>query len=41
MPCELLDPRINKQNSQFKLIIVGDAAVGKSCLMQRVTTNEF
>ena len=25
----------------FKLIIIGDTAVGKSCLMHRVTTNEF
>ena len=25
----------------FKLIIIGDSAVGKSCLMHRVTTNEF
>lgn len=23
------------------MIVVGDSAVGKSCLMQRVTTNEF
>jgi len=23
------------------LIIIGDSAVGKSCLMHRVTTNEF
>lgn len=25
----------------FKLIVIGDSAVGKSCLMQRITTNEF
>ena len=25
----------------FKLIIIGDSGVGKSCLMHRVTTNEF
>jgi len=23
------------------MIVIGDSAVGKSCLMQRVTTNEF
>ena len=41
MPYELLDPKTNKSDSQFKLIIIGDSAVGKSCLMQRATTNEF
>ena len=25
----------------FKVIIIGDSAVGKSCLMNRVTRNEF
>jgi len=25
----------------FKLIIIGNSGVGKSCLMHRVTTNEF
>jgi Ras-related protein Rab-2A len=25
----------------FKLIIVGDSAIGKSCLMHRVCNNEF
>lgn len=41
MPFELLDPKFNKTDFLFKLIIIGDSAVGKSCLMQRVTTNEF
>ena len=41
MPFELLDPKNNKSDFLFKLIIIGDSAVGKSCLMQRVTTNEF
>lgn len=25
----------------FKLIVIGDSGVGKSCLMHRVTSNEF
>jgi GTPase SAR1 family protein len=41
MPFELLNPKFNKSECLFKLIIIGDSAVGKSCLMQRVTTNEF
>ena len=40
MPYELLDPKFNRSDLLFKLIIIGDSAVGKSCLMQRVTTNE-
>jgi GTPase SAR1 family protein len=30
---ELLDPKFNKTDFLFKLIIIGDSAVGKSCLM--------
>ena len=41
MPYELLYPKFNRSDLLFKLIIIGDSAVGKSCLMQRVTTNEF
>ena len=41
MPYELKNPKYNKTDFLFKLIIIGDSAVGKSCLMQRVTTNEF
>ena len=41
MPYELMNPKHNKTDFLFKLIIIGDSAVGKSCLMQRVTTNEF
>lgn len=29
------------QDYLFKLIIIGNSGVGKSCLMHRVTTNEF
>ena len=30
-----------KQSCTFKLIVIGNSGVGKSCLMHRVTTNEF
>jgi small GTP-binding protein len=30
-----------KQDYLFKMIIIGNSGVGKSCLMHRVTTNEF
>mmetsp|Transcript_6451 Transcript_6451/g.10955 ORF Transcript_6451/g.10955 Transcript_6451/m.10955 type:complete len:92 (+) Transcript_6451:17-292(+) len=29
------------QDFLFKLIIIGDTAVGKSCLLHRLTNNEF
>ena len=32
---------LKKSSSLFKVIIIGDSAVGKSCLMNRVTKNEF
>ncbi len=41
MPYELLSPKFNQSDFLFKMIVIGDSAVGKSCLMQRVTTNEF
>ena len=41
MPYELLNPKFNQTDFLFKMIVIGDSAVGKSCLMQRVTTNEF
>lgn len=41
MPYEILDGKQQTQDFLFKLIIIGDSAVGKSCLMHRVTTNEF
>ena len=41
MPYEILEMKANQQATLFKLIIIGDSAVGKSCLMHRVTTNEF
>ncbi len=30
-----------KLDCSFKLIVIGNSGVGKSCLMHRVTTNEF
>ena len=42
MQYEILQPKsISYQDFLFKLIIIGDSAVGKSCLLQRLTTNEF
>ena len=45
MPYEILtgeDAQAHSEhNSLFKVIIIGDSGVGKSCLMHRVTTNEF
>ena len=41
MPYEILEMKATQQATLFKLIIIGDSAVGKSCLMHRVTTNEF
>lgn len=32
---------MQQQDYLFKLIIIGDSAVGKSCLLHRLTTNEF
>ena len=41
-PFEILDAKTApQQDFLFKLIIIGDSAVGKSCLMHRVTTNDF
>lgn len=37
----LADKAIPTQDHLFKLIIIGDTGVGKSCLMKRVMDNEF
>jgi Ras-related protein Rab-2A len=42
MPYEVIaDKSLNTQDHLFKLIIIGDTGVGKSCLMKRVMDNEF
>ena len=44
MPFEVLsekDRTVPIQDHLFKLIIIGDTGVGKSCLMKRVIDNEF
>jgi GTPase SAR1 family protein len=35
------DKQFSKQDYLFKLIIIGDTGVGKSCLMKRVMDNDF
>ena len=39
-PYSIVD-KTTKTDLVFKLILIGDSAVGKSALMQRVTTNDF
>ena len=42
MPYEVLNNQaLTTQDHLFKLIIIGDTGVGKSCLMKRVMDNEF
>ena len=42
IPFEVLtDKALPTQDHLFKLIIIGDTGVGKSCLMKRVMDNEF
>jgi putative ribosome biogenesis GTPase RsgA len=44
IPFEILPNKegpTKKQDYLFKMIIIGNSGVGKSCLMHRVTTNEF
>ena len=45
MPYEILETASSTStiphSALFKVIIIGDSAVGKSCLMHRVTQNEF
>jgi len=37
----ITDKALTVQDHLFKLIIIGDTGVGKSCLMKRVMDNEF
>ena len=45
--CEIFPNKSGKGGTEkdvdhlFKLIVIGDSGVGKSCLMHKVTTNEF
>ena len=40
--CEIITNKTNQDfDHLFKLIVIGDSGVGKSCLMHRVTSNEF
>lgn len=42
MPYEIMQSKsLSYQDFLFKLIIIGDSAVGKSCILHRLTTNEF
>ena len=43
MPFEHISDKTLQQehDHMFKLIIIGDTGVGKSCLMKRVMDNEF
>ena len=42
MPFDVIsDKALNTQDYLFKLIIIGDTGVGKSCLMKRVMDNDF
>ena len=42
MPYEILESKsVTYQDFLFKLIIIGDSAVGKSCMLHRLTNNEF
>ena len=42
IPFEVMESQeIVTMDQSFKLIIIGDTGVGKSCLMKRVMDNEF
>ena len=42
MPHEVIaDNALAQHDHLFKLIIIGDTGVGKSCLMKRVMDDEF
>ena len=42
MPYEVIgDKALSTQDHLFKLIIIGDTGVGKSCLMKRVIDDTF
>ena len=42
MEYEIIEPKsVSYQNFLFKVIIIGDSHVGKSCILHRLTKNEF
>ena len=42
MDYEILEnKKVSYQDFLFKVIIIGDSAVGKSCILHRLTKNEF
>jgi GTPase SAR1 family protein len=42
MDYEILEPKnVSYQDFLFKVIIIGDSAVGKSCILYRLTKNDF
>ena len=38
---EILSPKHVKIDKEFKIIIIGDSGVGKTCIMNRATTGQF
>ena len=41
LDCEILSEEINDTDLSFKIIVVGDSGVGKSCLTMKGTKNHF
>ena len=42
MPYKILEKKsVTSQDFLFKLIIIGDSRVGKSCMLDRLTNKEF
>ena len=41
MHCDILMEKLSGWDALYKLIIIGDTGVGKSCLLSRVMNNEF
>jgi small GTP-binding protein len=41
LPHEIINDDVTQQDHLFKLIIIGDTGVGKSCILLRATKDEF